>query len=264
MPRRLGALLVFVGLSVVSGPVWAQASASFPDDDEEPPARPAPARPEPARSEPARPPPPVRPAVPARTPEDSSPRVAPSPPPTTPASDPPARSVVLPRPLPEPTFETSFRPPVLPAYPGMEPPPGYRAETRSNRGLAWGGGVTLAIGYAAGLGYGFSRDFEGGLGALAVPVLGPWLALTKREFDCGKLGSVDDAQSCQDSTFREAQTFAVLGTVGLIQAVGGTLFLVGLLDRRQEWVREDVGVANLGLRAVPLPGGGGAQLSGTF
>jgi hypothetical protein len=133
-----------------------------------------------------------------------------------------------------------------------------------NRGLAWAGGVTLGIGYAAGLGYALSRNFEGGLGVLGVPVLGPWLALGKRDFDCGTVATVDGAEACQDRTFEEAKTFAVLGTVGLVQAVGGTLFLVGLLDRREQWVREDVGTAKLGLEAVPLPGGGAAWLSGRF
>lgn len=153
---------------------------------------------------------------------------------------------------------------MLPAYPGLEPPPGYRSETVSNRGLAWGGGLTLGIGYAAALGYGLSRDFEGGLGVLAVPVLGPWLALGKRNFDCGTVNSVEAVDSCQTRTFEEAKTFAVLGTVGLVQAVGGTLFLVGLLDRREQWVRKDVGSAALGWEAVPLPGGGAARLTGRF
>lgn len=158
----------------------------------------------------------------------------------------------------------SWRPPVLLAYGDMDPPPGYRAESQLNHGLLWGGAVTLGIGYVAALGYGLSRDFEGGLGALAVPVLGPWLALGKRDFGCGEIGTIDSARTCQDDTFAEAKTFAVLGTVGLLQAVGGTLFLVGMFDRRGIWVREDLGSSSLVLDGVPLPGGGLARIQRRF
>lgn len=155
----------------------------------------------------------------------------------------------------------------MPAYPGMDPPPGYRAETQSNRGLLWGGAMTAGIGYATALGYGLSRNFEGGLGALAVPVVGPWLALGKRNFGCDEIRTIDDldaAQSCRDDTYAEAKTFAVLGTVGLLQAVGGTLFVVGLFDRRDTWVREDLGSSSFVLDGVALPGGGLARIQGRF
>ena len=158
----------------------------------------------------------------------------------------------------------AFRPPVLPAYAGMQPPDGYHIESSSNRGLVWGGALTWGIGYAAALGYGMSEGFDGGLGTLAIPVIGPWLAMGKQTFDCETPDTVEGARTCQDETFGSAKTLAVLGTVGLVQAVGGTLFLVGLFDRRDHWVRDDIGVAELRLEAVPLAGGGAARLQGRF
>lgn len=170
--------------------------------------------------------------------------------------------VAAPGPAPGPLG--TFRPPVLPAYAGMEPPDGYHAESSSNRGLVWGGALTWGIGYAAALGYGMSDAFDGKAGTLAIPVLGPWLAMGQQSFDCDTPDSVESARSCQDESFGTAKTLAVLGTVGLVQAVGGTLFLVGLFDRREHWVRDDLGIAELRLDAMPLAGGGGAWVQGRF
>lgn len=149
----------------------------------------------------------------------------------------------------------------------MDPPPGYRVETRSNHGLLWGGGLTAGVGYAAALGYGLSQSFEGGLGALAVPVVGPWIALANRNFGCDRISNINDidaVQGCRDDTYAEAKTFAVLATVGLLQAVGGTLFVAGLLDRRETWVREDLSSLPFVLDGVAVPGGGLARLQGRF
>src|SRR5690606_32400153 len=77
-----------------------------------------------------------------------------------------------------------FQPPVLPAYDGMDPPPGYRAESYFNRGFLIGGGITLGATYGAGLIYGATQKFKGGLGNLAIPIIGPWIALGKRDFQC--------------------------------------------------------------------------------
>lgn len=158
----------------------------------------------------------------------------------------------------------AWRPPVLPAYAGMEPPPGYRTESVLNRGLLWGGALTLGIGYGTALSYGLARSFDDGLGVLALPILGPWLAMSRLEFTCNSPQTVDEARACQNDALDDAKQLAVLGTVGLVQAVGGTLLFVGLFDRRERWVREDVGVSSLRLDAIPLPGGGVAQLGGRF
>lgn len=282
----------------------SSASFPDPDAPSEPATsrRPqAPPAESPPRREVPRPAPPPEPSSPPATPSPAphtsptpTPSKPPQPAPPSPASEdapaPPPAVVAAPRepaaltetpssslgstastrldlvaaPGPAPGPLGTFRPPVLPAYAGMEPPDGYHAESSSNRGLVWGGALTWGIGYAAALGYGMSDAFDGKAGTLAIPVLGPWLAMGQQSFDCDTPDSVESARSCQDESFGTAKTLAVLGTVGLVQAVGGTLFLVGLFDRREHWVRDDLGIAELRLDAMPLAGGGGAWVQGRF
>jgi hypothetical protein len=159
-----------------------------------------------------------------------------------------------------------FRPPVLPAYPGMEPPPGYRAESHINTGLTVGGGVTLGAGYAIALGYAVTQDFKDGTGWLGAPVIGPWVAIGKRDFDCNVEGNdpLAEARECQQVTQRETRVISLLAALGMAQGVGAALFFIGLLDQRHEWVREDVTAAKLRFDAAPTPGGAAGLLSGNF
>ncbi len=248
----LTAVFVLLGASAAA----AQPTAAFPEPDEAPPApEPAPAAVAPAPVAPA----PVAPAPVAPA------AVAPAPLPTAPTD------TVLPAPTewqraPSEPTALVFRPPVLPAYPGMEPPPGYRHESHANTGLAVGGGVTLAAGYAVAGGYALSQDLEDGTGWLFAPVIGPWVAIGKRDFDCNVEGqdALAEAEECQRVTRREVRVVSLLAAVGVAQGLGAALLVIGLADRQNEWVRQDVGVASLRFDAVALDGGGAGLVSGTF
>jgi hypothetical protein len=159
-----------------------------------------------------------------------------------------------------------FLPPVLPAYPGMEPPPGYRLESHSNTGLVVGGAVTFGVGYAVAAGYALSHSFDDGTGWLMAPVIGPWVAIGRREFDCSVKGAnpLAEAEHCQQVTQRETRVVSLFAALGLAQGLGAALLVIGAFDREHEWVRQDLGGVELSFDVGPRPGGGGATLSGRF
>lgn len=115
---------------------------------------------------------------------------------------------------------------------------GYRLETQRNTGVSVAGALTLGIGYLGGLGYLASADVGKGGGWLAVPVLGPWAAISVRDFGCrkGEQPSQDEINACISAALRELKTVSVLSFSGMIQVVGATLLIVGITDTDQQWV----------------------------
>jgi hypothetical protein len=222
--------------TVVSG-ASAQSSGRFPDTPPEPHA-PAPSRPPlPA----ARPPPAVR-AAPARVTPQPGPTAAPRS-----AYPPSARAVpvtVAPSyAAPPPAYSAApFYPAVLPYRDGAPVPDGYRLEKTRVTGLMTAGGVVFGAGYATALALAGAHDFSGGNGWLAVPLIGPWVALTKRESPCDidELQVKEDAKECVDAALDEAALVAAIAVDGLFQAIGAGLFLGGAIATRQELVRQDV------------------------
>lgn len=232
----------------------AQPSAAFPEPDA------APRAPEPAPAAVAPPAPQVSPPQQVALPPAVT---APEP---APVWQSPSEQSPMEQPLAGEQTALAFRPPVLPAYSGMEPPPGYRHESHANTGLAVGGGVTLAGSYAAAVGYALSQDLEDGTGWLFAPVIGPWVAIGKRDFDCDVEGmdALAEAEACQKVTRRETRVVSLLAALGVAEGLGAALLVIGLFDRQHEWVRQDIGVATLRFDAVPLDGGGVGLASGTF
>lgn len=162
----------------------------------------------------------------------------------------------------------AFFPPILPADPDQTPPPGYRLESQKNDLFFWGGVVIFGAGYGAGIAYGAANGFNEGLGLVAVPLVGPFLAIGQRQLTCSVstiTPSSDPAaelNACQRKLVNEATTIATLSAVGAIQIFGGGLALLGLLDRRHTWVRTDLGSAELKWSPRLLPGG--VAFDGTF
>ena len=144
-------------------------------------------------------------------------------------------------------------PPLLPAYGKEPPPPGYIERTRVNTPLVVSGAVTFSVTYIASLAIAGRQKFKNGTGALAVPLLGPWLAIAGRNINCditvdettGVDGidedieeSTDDAAKC---FAKEAGTIAVMTGMGIGQIIGASLLLAGILDRRHYYLRADLG-----------------------
>ena len=158
-------------------------------------------------------------------------------------------------------------PPVLPYREGVEPPQGYVLSAQRNGGLMTGGGLTWGAAYAGGLVYALSKGFDNGTGWLAAPIVGPWGAIGGRDFRCQSSQSVTQKEidSCVDGALDEVTSITLLAMLGLVQAVGATLFFVGVGDKHQEWVRTDL--AGVQLKADVGSVGDSAQglkLAGQF
>lgn len=136
----------------------------------------------------------------------------------------------------------------------MDPPPGYVRQTKLNYPLLIGGGLTLAVSYGASL---FYMGDHRGLGALGIPVAGPWVALGQRKFECDVQlevdlntdieGTTSDATEC---LVNEAEVIGVLAGLGMGQLIGTILITVGILDQKKRWLRADL--ASWGLLDVTL------------
>ena len=78
--------------------------------------------------------------------------------------------------------------------------------------------------------------------------------MTQREID-----------RCVDGALNEVTSITFLAVLGLVQAVGATLFFVGVGDKHQEWLRADL--AGMQLKADVGQVGDSAQgltLAGSF
>jgi hypothetical protein len=129
----------------------------------------------------------------------------------------------------------------------------------------------LGITYVAAIAYASSQGFENGLGAVAVPVLGPWLAIGQRDFTCAVNTTPSDVDMLEGSTAEtqkcvasQTQTAAFLVGLGVGQLVGASLLTVGLLDRKRSWVRADLAGLTVDFDVVSSPQGGGIWAHGSF
>lgn len=159
--------------------------------------------------------------------------------------------------------QLGFRPAVLPHLEGQPTPPGYRLETRPATGLIVGGLLTWGMAYAVGVAYAAAHDFEDGSGWVAAPLVGPWAAIGARDFGCELTGASvaatrREVDQCVDGALGEVEATAVLTADGILQAMGASLFLIGLASSESIWVRSDI--AGLELR----PGARGARFGLTL
>ncbi len=163
--------------------------------------------------------------------------------------------------------EPAFSPPVLQAYKRLPPPPGYVVRRSFNKPTFYGGAGTLVLTYSLALIYGAGNDFKNGMGGLAVPLLGPWLALGQRNFNCQAQISTDVDQTTQDVSkciTREAQAVGLLVGLGIGQLIGGVLVTIGLADQKKSWLRADLAGLQLELDAQVGPSSQGVVATGRF
>ncbi len=158
-------------------------------------------------------------------------------------------------------------PPVLPYHEGAAPPSGYVLNSHRNKGLMTGGGLTWGGAYAAGLVYAMGKSFDNGTGWLAAPLVGPWAAIGGRDFKCKSSNNVTQKEidKCVDGALNEVTSITFLAMMGLVQAVGATLFFVGVGDTTREWVRADLAKVQVSADAGPVGDSAyGLNLSGRF
>ncbi|MFZ5896480.1 MAG: hypothetical protein ACOY0T_35830 [Myxococcota bacterium] len=228
-----------------ASPASAQ-NAGFPvDPPSHPPSAsaPPPATPPPAVAPPASIPSAAPAASPALAPSPAAPAVVPAQPATTVAPSlpqPPQLTLSPPAGL---APSVAWSPPaILPYRDGIPIPPGYHVEKRAATGLIGTGLGMLAVGYVVGLGLAIDHDFEGGLGWMAVPVIGAWPAVAGSEVKC-TAQDVPAAKQCLSEAYDQATTIAIVAVDGMVQATGVALLVAGLLSGRSELVRDDLQVS---------------------
>ncbi len=180
-------------------------------------------------------------------------------------SAPPPRAKKKKRPRPEPQAETSDVPldrkgrpkRVIPAVEGEDPPPGYVEKSRARKAL-WIPGVSmLGAGYLISAAtsavmltgedafcvwecYRDDRAWEWGF----LPVAGPFVIAASDSF--------------------ETEWRALYGTLGVVQAAGMVLTIVGVTSREQVWVRGRAPRAPRALEPEVKVGAGFASVSVPF
>ncbi len=157
---------------------------------------------------------------------------------------PPPQYVYPPQPYPQPVYQY---PATLPYEEGRPIPQGYHTRTTVRRGLIIGGSVTFGVLYVLSLiaaDAGRQDSNTGGgenkLSGLYVPVIGPFITMSKTESGSSSILLLD----------------------GLGQTAGVLMFISGFAFPKTELVRNDLG----SVRVMPLMGRGqsGLSLVGTF
>jgi hypothetical protein len=142
----------------------------------------------------------------------------------------------------------------------LQVPDQYRLETKANRGLALGGASVFGASYAAGIIFAAGANFQNATEWLLLPVGGPYLAIINRDFSCNRTDPRNT--NCYELASSEVETITFLALDGLIEAVGATLFIVGIVDKQQALVRRDV--AQVGFVGRVGPRGGVLGVHGRF
>jgi hypothetical protein len=106
-----------------------------------------------------------------------------------------------------------------------------------------GGAVTFSVAYAAGVTLAMMDGFENGTSWFLAPIIGPWAAIAARDNPC-KTFTIEGRQvvdvACIDDALQESFTIVLFTLDGLLQATGGSLFIIGLASTQRQLVRSDV------------------------
>lgn len=144
----------------------------------------------------------------------------------------------------------AWPPAILPYREGMPIPQGYRLESHVNTGLVYGGLAIWSAPYVTGLIAAAASGFSKGSGWLALPIVGPFVAMGGRTIDCSvinesttgggssNLNNVEE--KCRESAIREARVVALLTVDGLLQTTGAILSVAGFLSPNEFLLRNDV------------------------
>ncbi len=118
------------------------------------------------------------------------------------------------------------------------------------------GGLLWGTVYLGGLYAASNAGFENGTSWLVLPILGPWFTIGKRNIPCDSNNINVD---CVDDAEAEIVAYALLTGAGITQIVGTSLFFIGVSQRADWLVRQDLGsVAVLPMQFGPSGIGLGA------
>lgn len=145
------------------------------------------------------------------------------------------------------------------AYRSGDPvPSGYHLESHPRTGLVTAGWVVGGIGYGLGMMSAMAAGFANESSWMAVPFVGPWMTLGRRDYGCGK----SEDPGAKEGLDCVGDIFAVMALItdGIMQTLGGTFLLIGYTATKQELVKDEA------LRVMPMRVGTGygAGVGGAF
>jgi len=147
------------------------------------------------------------------------------------------------------------------AYRDGDPiPPGYHVEEKPRSGLVTGGLIMVLVPYSIGVFATLAANFGNESSWLLAPVVGPWMTMGQRRYNGCDSSAKSDASNALGCT---GDVFVTMGLIvsGILQAAGGTLLLVGILNPKSTLVRDD---AALHIRPMNVGSGYGLGLQSAF
>ena len=73
-----------------------------------------------------------------------------------------------------------------------------------------------------------------------MPLAGPWLAITERQYNQCSATLVEQARRCVNRAVKEVQYITFVTVDGVFQLASGFLLLAGFLSSKDELIREDL------------------------
>lgn len=126
------------------------------------------------------------------------------------------------------SWEPEPRPlPMQPLPDADRAPPGYQVEEHTPATPIVVGSLLVGVPYATGLGIAAAEGFANSSGWLAVPVLGPWLALGARDNPCDGARDAQEFNSDVGHCVAEPFVRGMLVLDGVLQATGSVVLIAG-------------------------------------
>jgi hypothetical protein len=132
----------------------------------------------------------------------------------------------------------------------MPIPNGYHLDSHINTGLMWSGLAIWGVPYIAGLVAAAASGFPKQSGWLALPVVGPFVAMGGRTIDCDVLSTTYDTNSgydlqdkqeiCKKQIIKEARVLGLLTVDGLLQTTGAIMAIAGMVSSTETLLRNDI------------------------
>lgn len=142
---------------------------------------------------------------------------------------------------------------------------GYEIEEHTPATPIVVGSLLLAVPYATGLGIAAAEGFANGSGWLAVPALGPWLALAGRENPCDSAKDAQEFNSDVGNCVAEPFVRGMLVLDGVLQATGAVVLIVGASSSEKRVVPRDSGAPRVVAMPSPIGRNGyGLGVLGSF
>lgn len=141
---------------------------------------------------------------------------------------------------------------MLPYYQGMPVPPGYDVVKHPASGLITGGVIGLSISYGTAVIVGATQGFDNAAGWMAVPLVGPFIAIADRNYEQCQTATVAQARRCVTEAVGQVQYITFAAVDGVFQVASALVLLAGAVSSKDELIRQDL----VHVKAAPGKTGG--------